>query len=105
MKQGTPSKNNINEEEYLPKFTEINLEKRKRSSKNSKKCFFLGKKSLRGKKENSLELITKKFIKYISNLKTKYIDLNNAVKVINIKKRRIYDITNVLEGKFYYLLK
>ena len=102
MKQGTPSKNNINEEEYLPKFTEINLEKRKRSSK---KCSFLGQKSLRGKSENSLELLTKKFIKYISNLKTKYIDLNNAVKVLNIKKRRIYDITNVLEGKFYYLLK
>ena len=28
------------------------------------------------------------------------IDLNEAVRQLNVQKRRIYDITNVLEGKF-----
>ena len=58
---------------------------------------FLGKQNR--KKKNSLEEITKKFIKYIRSSKTDIIDLNDVVKALNIKKRRIYDITNVLEGK------
>ena len=38
---------------------------------------------------------------YSIELKTNCIDLKDAASALNIKKRRIYDITNVLEGKFY----
>jgi hypothetical protein len=48
---------------------------------------------------NSLDGITKKFIKYVLSSKSQIINLNIVAKNINVKKRRIYDITNVLEGK------
>ena len=47
---------------------------------------------------NSLEELSKKFIKYVLETKNKVINLNTLAKNINVKKRRIYDITNVLEG-------
>ena len=53
--------------------------------------------------DNSLGVLTKKFVSLIQNSENKCIDLNEAVKVfknqvLNVQKRRIYDITNVLEG-------
>lgn len=62
---------------------------------------FLGKKHRKKSKENSLETFVKKFINYSIELKTNCIDLKDAASTLNIKKRRIYDIKNVLEGKFY----
>jgi transcription factor E2F3 len=59
----------------------------------------LGKKSKR--QDNSLDYMTKKFIKYVYNSDSDKINLNNAIEVIKINKRRIYDITNVFEGKKY----
>jgi len=53
---------------------------------------------------NSLEELTKKFSKCIYNSNTNKINLNNVMKKINAKKRRIYDITNVLEGKTIFIL-
>ena len=47
---------------------------------------------------NSLEELSKKFISYALQAKNKVINLNILAKNINAKKRRIYDITNVLEG-------
>ena len=50
---------------------------------------------------HSLDEIAKKFIKYISKLKTDKFNIHDAVKALNIKKRRrIYDITNVFQGKY-----
>ena len=72
----------------------------KKTKFNTKKKFEFQK----SKKKNSLEEITKIFIKYIRSLKTNIIDLKDAVKALNIKKRRIYDITNVLEGKQIIIL-
>ena len=47
---------------------------------------------------NSLVEITKKFIKYALESDNQIINLNTVAKHINVKKRRIYDITNVFEG-------
>jgi transcription factor E2F3 len=48
-------------------------------------------------------VLTKKFVNLIQNAENKCIDLNEAVTVtstqlLKVQKRRIYDITNVLEG-------
>ncbi len=51
------------------------------------------------KNETSLEELTKKFLSLLlADSKTKHIDLKHATKRLNVQKRRIYDITNVLEG-------
>ena len=52
-------------------------------------------------KKNSLSLLTKKFIQMMKESETGTIDLNQARIIMNVKKRRIYDITNVLEGINY----
>ncbi len=47
---------------------------------------------------NSLDELTKKFIKCVYESGSNRINLNTVMKKIKAKKRRIYDITNVLEG-------
>lgn len=54
--------------------------------------------SKRGRKENGLVELTKKFIKRLIDADDHCLDLNEAMKVLSVQKRRIYDITNVLEG-------
>ena len=51
------------------------------------------------RQDNSLGVLTRKFIELIKNSPEQMIDLNEAVQELNVSKRRIYDITNVLEGK------
>ena len=53
---------------------------------------------------NSLDELTKKFAKCVYSSKSKEINLNNVMKRIKAKKRRIYDITNVLQGKTIFIL-
>nr|GEV36624.1 transcription factor E2FA-like isoform X2 [Tanacetum cinerariifolium] len=48
--------------------------------------------------DNSLGLLTKKFIHLITHAEGGILDLNNAAETLDVQKRRIYDITNVLEG-------
>ena len=61
-------------------------------------CFyFIG----RGRQDNSLAVLTKKFVDLIKKSEDETIDLNEAVKKLDVQKRRIYDITNVLEGIGY----
>lgn len=48
--------------------------------------------------DNSLGELTKRFIELIQASPTKEVDLNEAAIALNVQKRRIYDITNVLEG-------
>jgi len=50
------------------------------------------------RQNNSLEELTKKFINSILESQNNIIDLNKITKKMKVKKRRIYDITNVLEG-------
>lgn len=51
--------------------------------------------------ENSLGQLTKNFIKYIRENGKKSVNINDLVNELSIKKRRIYDITNVLQGIGY----
>ncbi|NXL83513.1 E2F2 factor, partial [Alectura lathami] len=48
--------------------------------------------------DTSLGLLTKKFIRLLSESADGVLDLNRAAEVLEVQKRRIYDITNVLEG-------
>ncbi|KFZ45618.1 Transcription factor E2F3, partial [Antrostomus carolinensis] len=48
--------------------------------------------------DTSLGLLTKKFIQLLSQSPDGVVDLNRAAEVLKVQKRRIYDITNVLEG-------
>lgn len=61
---------------------------------------FLGKKQKRQRQENSLDELTRSFLKYVKENKSQTININDIVKKLKVKKRRIYDITNVLEGIF-----
>ena len=54
-----------------------------------------------GRQENSLSKLTKKVIDYVRDKKKVNINLNELVKDLGVKKRRIYDITNVLQGIGY----
>ncbi|GFX05499.1 transcription factor E2F1 [Trichonephila clavipes] len=48
--------------------------------------------------DTSLGQLTKKFLALLSNAKDGVINLNTACTVLSVPKRRLYDITNVLEG-------
>lgn len=48
--------------------------------------------------DSSLGLLTKKFIHLIKQAEDGILDLNKAADTLEVQKRRIYDITNVLEG-------
>ncbi|XP_037036748.1 transcription factor E2F4 isoform X2 [Bradysia coprophila] len=48
--------------------------------------------------DTSLGLLTKKFIDLLQDSQDGSVNLNQASVTLNVQKRRIYDITNVLEG-------
>lgn len=48
--------------------------------------------------ENSLYTLTKKFIQLLYSSKDQQINMTHAADILQVAKRRIYDITNVLEG-------
>ncbi|KAB1996826.1 hypothetical protein ERO13_D13G226150v2 [Gossypium hirsutum] len=48
--------------------------------------------------DSSLGLLTKKFINLIKQAEDGILDLNKAASTLEVQKRRIYNITNVLEG-------
>ncbi|XP_015604929.1 transcription factor E2F6 isoform X2 [Cephus cinctus] len=48
--------------------------------------------------DTSLSLLTKKFINLVESSHDGVVDLNVASEKLEVQKRRIYDITNVLEG-------
>ena len=58
---------------------------------------------LKKRQNNSLEELTKKFINSILESQNNIIDLNKITKKMKVKKRRIYDITNVLEGNLNFI--
>ncbi|KAE8702517.1 Transcription factor E2FA [Hibiscus syriacus] len=48
--------------------------------------------------DSSLGFLTKKIVNLIKHAEDGILDLNQAAKTLEVQKRRIYDITNVLEG-------
>ncbi|XP_061738515.1 transcription factor E2F3 isoform X3 [Nerophis ophidion] len=50
--------------------------------------------------DTSLVFLTKKFLKMLQRAKDGVLDLNVVCSQLNTSKRRIYDVTNVLEGIF-----
>ena len=48
--------------------------------------------------DSSLGLLTKRFVDKLSKAENGSLDLNAVAEALNVQKRRIYDITNVLEG-------
>lgn len=57
-----------------------------------------GRKPERTRYDTSLGLLTKKFVGLLEGSTNGVIDLNKASEKLGVQKRRIYDITNVLEG-------
>lgn len=57
--------------------------------------------SKKTRNESSLSVLTTKFLDLLNKSKDGTIDLNDAVDMLGVQKRRIYDITNVLEGIGY----
>ncbi|KAL3839368.1 hypothetical protein ACJIZ3_023959 [Penstemon smallii] len=55
-------------------------------------------KSVPSTPNSSVGLLTKKFIALIKHAEDGELDLNKAADTLQVQKRRIYDITNVLEG-------
>lgn len=50
---------------------------------------------------NTLGSLTKKFVRLIREAPQQVIEIDEASELLGIQKRRIYDITNVLEGIGY----
>ena len=71
----------------------------KQAEENKKIDEARNKKKKMNRHNNSLEELTRKFIRYVLENKSNCVDLNEFKKKMKVQKRRIYDITNVLEGK------
>ena len=48
--------------------------------------------------ENSLGSLTQRFVALVKHAEAGMLDLNTAAESLSVRKRRVYDITNVLEG-------
>ena len=90
MNHQLPIKRRLKSEEDEEYFVGFDENPSKSSNKN--------KSNESGRHDNSLGVLTKKFVQLIQDAEDKTIDLNDAVKILGVQKRRIYDITNVLEG-------
>jgi hypothetical protein len=95
----TPSNHNINESSINSSNSSENMSfnenKKKKANKYSSRNYS---KRPKNRQNNSLDELTKRFIRCIYELGNEKINLNIVMKKIKAKKRRIYDITNVLEG-------
>ena len=89
------------------KLSSAKMKKEKQNNANSNNklsLIHLNKKQKNERQENSLDELTKEFIDYVLKSTSKDIYINDLVKKLKVKKRRIYDITNVLEGKILNII-
>ena len=84
-------------------FDNNNLLQSEEIDSTEKNVAFNCSRKLKKRHNNSLEELTKKFINSILESQNNIIDLNKITKKMKVKKRRIYDITNVLEGNFNFI--
>jgi hypothetical protein len=99
----------FNNVDKINKFKNLNLEnnlneKEPKITKKLNQKSYLNKKQKRQRQENSLDELTRSFINYVKDTKNVKININEIVKKLKVKKRRIYDITNVLEGKIFKII-
>lgn len=99
----------FNNVEKISTIKNLNLENNlfEKESKITKKLnqkSYLNKKQKKQRQENSLDELTRSFINYVKETKNVNININEIVKKLKVKKRRIYDITNVLEGKILNII-
>ena len=80
------------------------LEKESKLTKKMNQKTYLNKKQKKQRQENSLDELTRSFINYVKETKNVKININEIVKKLKVKKRRIYDITNVLESKILNII-
>ena len=80
------------------------LEKESKINKKLNQKTYLNKKQKKQRQENTLDELTRSFINYVKETKNVKININEIVKKLKVKKRRIYDITNVLEGKILNII-
>ena len=50
------------------------------------------------KKEKSLQALTIRFLRHYSHLTTGLINLQDIIEELDVEKRRIYDVFNILEA-------
>ena len=99
----TPSTSLLNDSNHYSSYLskDISFNDIKKDSIN--KYYSRNYKKPKSRQMNSLDELTQKFMRYVYNSardkKCDLINLNTVMKNIKAKKRRIYDITNCLEGK------
>ena len=94
-----PIMTNSNQENINNKSLDIMLVQANEISRGEEYC--IENEIEEGRQENSLCQLTKKVMQYIKNKNKANININELVKDLGVKKRRIYDITNVLQGIGY----
>ncbi|EFC36120.1 predicted protein [Naegleria gruberi] len=90
------SPNSTNNQSLLDQSTLESDKKKTRRTKTKTSSSSASNKNCRD--DSSLRLLTRKFIHLIADAKDGVLDLNHAAETLSVQKRRIYDITNVLEG-------
>ena len=100
MKQKISStKKNLSTQNILSTDNHYFLKHNQKSNAINENYTFMNKKKLRNPEHNCLDSLAKQFIEYVHNTNSSIIEINKVVDKLEIKKRRIYDIINVLEGK------
>lgn len=69
-------------------------------SKKRKKFMQINEESAKKQVPKSLNNMTKEVIKYIVQANSDYINLKSVANDLKIQKRRLYDVINVLQGKY-----
>jgi len=94
-KETTRSDDEVNDDDFADDGSNSDYEM---YGKGSKRGGGSSKNKNAGRHDNSLGVLTKKFLHLIKSSPNLTVDLNEAVRELGVQKRRIYDITNVLEG-------
>ncbi|XP_062266301.1 transcription factor E2F3 [Platichthys flesus] len=96
LEVGEPQDEGGTAKAIMPTASLCNTGKRKRFRPGSSPDPLTG--DMRCRNDTSLSLLTRRFIELLKESSNGVINLNSVTLQLNVAKRRIYDITNVLEG-------